>query len=141
MKTTSKNFEINGRTFSIGMLPAIEAVKVEVAVARVIGEPLFKAFVAAKDSKESVDEAAAGAAAIGLLLSKMDSTELLNTMATVFAYVTCDAQRIELNSTFTGRNKELWQVFIAALQFNFEDFFPDNLLASLPSVKPKGLKS
>lgn len=140
MKTTSKNYEAGGRTFSIGTLPAIEAIKVEVAVARVIGEPLFKAFVASKDSKDELDDATAGAAAIGVLLSKMDSTELLNTMSIVFGCVTCDGQRIELNSTFTGRNKELWQVFIAALQFNFEDFFPDNLLASLPSVKLKGLK-
>jgi len=141
MKTASKTYEVGGRSFSIGMLPAIEAIKVEVAVARVIGEPLFKAFVSTKETKDAaLNEAATGAAAIGMLLSKMDATELLATMNIVFGAVMCDGQRIELNSTFTGRNKELWQVFIAALQFNFDDFFPDNLLASLPVMKLKGSK-
>lgn len=136
MKTDSKTLELNKRTFAIGMLPAIEAIKVEVAVARVIGEPLFKAFV----SKQGDDEQTMGAAAVGLLLSRMNADDLLATMQTVFAYITCDGQRIELNSTFTGRNREVWEVFIAALQFNFHDFFPENLFTSLPDKKLKGLK-
>lgn len=136
MKTDSKTVQINGRNFSIGMLPAIEAIKVEVAVARVIGEPLFKAFV----TKQDGDEQTMGAAAIGLLLSRMNADDLLTTMQTVFTYVSCDGQRIELNSTFTGRNREVWEVFIAALQFNFHDFFPENLFTSLPDKKLKGLK-
>ena len=33
MKTDSETLQLNGRSFSIGTMPAIEAVKVEVAVA------------------------------------------------------------------------------------------------------------
>ena len=79
----------------------------------------------------------AGATAIGLLLSKMDADELLATMETVFKYVTCDGKRVEINATFAGRNKELWQVFIAALRFNFSDFLPAGLFASVQSAVTK----
>lgn len=122
---------IGDRTFTFGTIPAMEAVKVEVAVARVIGEPLFKAFMDAKATGSTESDAeAAGATAIGLLLSKMNADELLQTMQTVFQYVSCDGKRIDINATFTGRNKELWQVFIAALRFNFSDFLPAGLFAS-----------
>lgn len=124
--------QIGDRTFTFGTIPAMEAVKVEVSVARVIGEPLFKAFMDAKATGSTESDAeAAGATAIGLLLSKMDTKELLDTMQTVFQYVSCDGKRIDINATFTGRNKELWLVFIAALRFNFSDFLPAGLFASV----------
>ena len=139
MKTSSKLFECGGRKFSIGTLPAVEAIKVEVAVARVIGEPLFKAFTTGKTDGQEIDMEQAGALVIGLLASKLNADDLLTTLNTVFTYVTCDEQRVEINSTFTGRNRELWLVFIEALKFNFADFFPDGLLASLPGKRSKGL--
>ena len=127
--------QIGERNYSFGTIPAMEAVKVEVAVARVIGEPLFKAFMDAKKTGSTEKDAEqAGATAIGLLLSKMDADELLATMETVFKYVTCDGKRVDINATFTGRNKELWQVFIAALRFNFSDFLPAGLFASVQSA-------
>lgn len=121
---------INGRQYSFSTLSATDAVGVEVAVARVIGEPLFKAFTAAKDGDQ--DAQAAGAAAIGLLASKMDAKDLLATMQTVFKAVSVDGRPIngDIDTHFTGRNRELWQAFIAALQFNFADFFPEGLLGS-----------
>ena len=130
--------EIGDRTYSFGSIPAMEAVKVEVAIARVIGEPLFKAFMDAKKtgSAES-DVEQAGASAIGLLLSKMNADELVQTMETVFKYVSCEGKRVEINATFTGRNKELWQVFIAALRFNFSDFLPAGLFASVQGKTKK----
>lgn len=130
--------QIGDRTFTFGTIPAMEAVKVEVSVARVIGEPLFKAFMDAKatGSAES-DVETAGAMAIGMLLSKMDAKELLETMQTVFQYVSCDGKRTDINATFTGRNKELWQVFIAALRFNFSDFLPAGLFASVQGKTKK----
>lgn len=124
--------QIGERTYSFGTIPPVEAVRVEVSVARVIGEPLFKAFMDAEKDAEQ-----AGATAIGLLLSKMDADELLATMETVFKYVTCDGKRVEINATFAGRNKELWQVFIAALRFNFSDFLPAGLFASVQSAVTK----
>ena len=130
--------QIGERNYSFGTIPAMEAVKVEVAVARVIGEPLFKAFMDAKKtgSAES-DVEQAGTSAIGLLLSKMDADELVQTMETVFKYVSCEGKRVEINATFTGRNKELWQVFIAALQFNVSDFLPAGLFASVRQAVTK----
>jgi len=130
--------QIGERTYSFGTLPPVEAVRVEVAIARVIGEPLFKAFMDAKKTGSTEKDAEqAGATAIGLLLSKMDADELLATMETVFKYVTCDGKRVEINATFSGRNKELWQVFIAALRFNFSDFLPAGLFASVQSAVTK----
>ena len=133
-----KQQTIGGRTYSFGTIPALEAVRVEVSVARVIGEPLFKAFMDAKKTGSSeADAEQAGAAAIGLLLSKMDADELLVTMETVFRYVSCDGKRVDINQTFTGRNKELWQVFVGALRFNFSDFLPEGLFVSVPSKAKK----
>jgi len=130
--------QIGERTYSFGTLPPVEAVRVEVAVARVIGEPLFKAFMDAKKTGSTEKDAEqAGATAIGLLLSKMNADELLETMRTVFQYVTCDGKRVDINATFAGRNKELWQVFIAALRFNFSDFLPAGLFASVQSAVTK----
>lgn len=130
--------QIGERTYSFGTIPPVEAVRVEVAIARVIGEPLFKAFMDAKKTGSTEKDAEqAGATAIGLLLSKMDADELLATMETVFKYVTCDGKRVEINATFAGRNKELWQVFIAALRFNFSDFLPAGLFASVQSAVTK----
>lgn len=135
----SKELQIKDRTYYFGTLPASKAITVEVAVAKVVGEPLFKAFVASKNGGATQDAEAAGAAAMGLLASRMDSAELLQTMSTVFEHVTYGTgteqpRRIgSIDEAFTGRNRELWQVFIGALRFNFADFFPESLLDSLPA--------
>ena len=69
---------IGDRTYSFGTIPALEAVGVEIAVARVIGEPLFKAFMDSKASGSTEDQAQqAGASAIGLMLAKMDPDEVI----------------------------------------------------------------
>lgn len=130
--------QIGDRTYSFGSIPAMEAVKVEVAIARVIGEPLFKAFMEAKKTGSTESDAEqAGATAIGLLLAKMNADELVQTMETVFKYVSCEGKRVEINASFTGRNKELWLVFIAALRFNFSDFLPEGLFASVQKAVTK----
>jgi hypothetical protein len=123
-----KNQLIMGdRTYSFGTIPAVEAVRVEIAIARVIGEPLFKAMT----ENDGKDVEAVGASVIGLLTSRMDADELLAVMGIVFNHTSANGQRIEINSTFTGRNRELWQVFVGALRFNFQDFF-DALSSILP---------
>lgn len=149
-----KTLVIDDRTFSFGHISATEAVRVEVAIARVIGEPLFKAFMDAskgklksgaiadqpekgkKAPKKTPEElkaerdemlqsmAQAAGASIGLLASNMDPDELLATMETVMKYVSVDGQRIiSIDATFANKHRELWQVFIHALRFNFSDFF------------------
>jgi len=115
----NKDLAIKDRTYSFGTLPAIEAITVEVAIAKVIGEPLFKSLTEVDGGS---DAKAIGAAAIGLITTRMDAKELIETMETVFKYVSCNGERVEINSTFTGRNKELWTVFTAALRYNFSDF-------------------
>jgi hypothetical protein len=57
---------------------------------------------------------------------------LLETMTTVFKYVGCgNVPRLDMNTHFIGRNKEMWAVFIYALRYNYQDFLPENLLASI----------
>lgn len=134
--------EIGGRKFSFGILPATKAVRVEVAIARVIGEPLFKAFmdIKGKDGKDPTEEQqlAAASAAVGLLTSRMDAEELLATMKTVFEHCSCDGQPIiSIDATFAERHRQLWEAFIEALKANFSDFFPAGLSASLSSAMPK----
>lgn len=134
---SDNTFTTDGRVYSFGTIPAIEAVRVEVAIAKVIGEPLFKAFMDTKKTGATEEEAEkAGGAAIGLLLSKMNADELLSTMQTVFQFVSVDGKRVDINTTFNGRNKELWLVFVAALKFNFSDFLPAGLLNSIRAASP-----
>lgn len=130
--------QIGDRVFTFGTIPPVEAVRVQVAVARVIGEPLFKAFMDTKKTGEGDADtaAAAGSAAIGLLLSKMDADELVKTMETVFRYCSVDGKRVQIDATFNGKPKEMWQVFIGALVFNFSDFLPDGLFASIRAKIP-----
>lgn len=137
--------EIGDRTYVFSMLPPEEAIDVEVAVARVIGEPLFKAFMSTGDGQSDADsQAAAGAAAVGLLVSKMNAADLKATMKTVFKYTGYGANgdskgktTLTLNDDFKGRNKEVWLVFVAALQFNFSDFLPAKLLSSVKGLAEK----
>lgn len=122
------NTTIGDRVISVGFLPALKAVKVQVAIANLCGEALFKA-VTTKDNNPKE----AGAAAISALTSHLDSDVLINAMTTVFEYVTIDGKRVSsIDEAFAGgRNKELWQVFFFALKVNFKDFFPESLFRSI----------
>ena len=130
---------IGGRVFSFGTIPAVQAVRVEVAIARVIGEPLFKAFMESQAGGDTESaQTAAASSAIGLLAARMDADELLGTMKLVFGSVACEGKPIvEIDATFTGKNRELWQVFIEALRVNFADFLAGGLFGSLVPEIPK----
>lgn len=129
---------IGTRVYSFGNIPPTEAIKVEVVIARACGEPLFKAFMDSKKTGMTKEEMeAAGGMAIGLIASRVNSDELLATMETVFTYVSVDGKRCIIDQDFVGRNKELWQVFIAALKFNFSDFLPEGLLTSVQKFTQK----
>lgn len=131
----NKELVIGDRTYAFGMLPAVEAVRVEIAIAKVIGEPLFQSLVTADKKDGVVNAEAIGASAIGMLTARMNAEELLQTMETVFNHTSVNGTRVEMNSTFTGRNVELWKVFIAGLRYNFQDFFD-----ALGSILPSGIK-
>lgn len=123
----NNNIKIGERQYSFGLLPATKAVFVEVAIARVIGEPLFKALTEGGDDAQEV-----GAVVIGLMLKNLDHNELQKVMETIFDFVSVDGKQIiSIDEVFTGKPRELWQVFIYALRFNFSDFFPESLLASI----------
>lgn len=119
---------IGNRTIVAGFLPALKAVKVQVAIANLCGEALFKAVTTKSNNPEE-----AGAAAISALTSHLDSDVLINAMGTVFEYVTIDGKRVTtIDEAFSGgRNKELWQVFFFALKVNFRDFFSESLFNSI----------
>lgn len=135
---SSHQQNIRGRDYAFGIIPPIEAIEVEVAICRVIGEPLFKSLMqVGKDENGKVSKEefmAIAGSAIGLMSSRMDAKELIATMDKVFKYVSCDGKRIEMNSTFVGRNRELWEVFFVGLRHNFSDFLPDSLSGSLPDI-------
>lgn len=127
------------RTYSFGMIPPEQAIEVEVAIARVVGEPLFKAFVSGDLNTEDADKfGAAGAAAIGLMMSRMDAADITRTMKTVFSYCGLGGQKTKLAlADFHGRNKEMWIIFLHAVRYNFADFLPDGLITSLGKAIPK----
>jgi hypothetical protein len=132
---------INGTVYAFGIIPPTEAVKVEVTIARVISEPLFKAAVAVKGKKGSKnDMLAAAAQAVGTLASKMDADELIETINVVMKYVSAGDKRIlNIDEHFVGKNAELWQVFIEALTVNFSDFFTGSLFDSIREAMPPEL--
>jgi hypothetical protein len=93
---------IGDRVFSFATLPAIEAVKVQINIARVIGEPLFKALVESKKPEsENMGIESISAVALGLLLSKIEIESLLSTLESVFKYVRVDDKRIDINKNFS----------------------------------------
>lgn len=114
--------EIGGRTYAFGMIPPTKSIPVQVAIARVLGEPFFKMATAAKgDGAEG--QISVMATAIGMLTAKMDPDELVRVMNTVFEYTNVDGKKIvSIDSTFVGRNTEMWEAFGEGLRFNYADF-------------------
>ena len=113
---------IGGRVYSFGMIPPTKSVPVQVAIARVLGEPFFKMATAAK-GEGSEGQISVMATAIGMLTAKMDSDELLKTMTVVFDYTSVDGNKItSIDSAFVGRNTEMWEAFGEGLRFNYADF-------------------
>jgi hypothetical protein len=118
---------IGDREIAVGIIPPTKAIRVQVAIASLCGEGLFKAVAEKSDNPTE-----AGAAMLSALTSKLDSDVLLGAMTTVFEYVSIDNKRIaSIDSAFIGRNKELWQVLFFALKVNFSDFFSGDQWASI----------
>ncbi len=114
--------EIGGRVYSFGMIPPTKSVPVQVAIARVLGEPFFKMATAAK-GEDADSQLSVMATAIGLLTAKMDPDELLRVMNVVFEYTNIDGKKIvSIDSAFVGRNTEMWEAFGEGLRFNYADF-------------------
>lgn len=136
---------LGDRVYSIGHMPPTKSVRVQIAVARVIGEPLFKLVAGAKSKPagEQTDEEKAAEQAqffsvIALMAKGMDADELVQTMELVFQHVSIDGKPVtSLDAAFAGgRNKEMWQAFLFALKVNFSDFMPAALSASIAGKLP-----
>lgn len=153
----SNQFIYDGSTYSFGVLPPFEAVKVELIVVKAIGEPLFRSLSESKKSgkKDNVldilaevssaetppdgvetpperakvltEAVASTGAAIGLITSRLDYEEVSELLRTVYKYVSVNGKRVIVEQDFLGKNKALWIVLFAALRFNFADFFGGGL--------------
>lgn len=125
---------IGGREFGFRTIPAEESVLVQVTVASVIGEPLFKALTQTPLNEEGkVDKAqmmAIFGAMVGLLTTKLNGKELLQLMKDVFKYVSVEGKPLIINEHFDHKPKEMWFVLWEALRFNYTDFLPANLFSS-----------
>lgn len=113
---------IGGRVYSFGMIPPTKSIPVQVAIARVLGEPFFKMATAAKGTNPE-EQVAIMATAVGVLVSKMEADELVKTMTTVFEYASVDGKPIRnIDEAFVGRNAEMLEAFWEGLRFNYADF-------------------
>jgi hypothetical protein len=133
MACKEDRYPLGDRAYFIRQMPPRLAFKVEVWLAKTIGQPLFKAFA----SDELTVEAAFGLA-LGLFAERIDDDSALRMMHHIFRYVGIDGVCVRIceevssdgiDTHFQGRNKELLQVFAQALKVNFKDFF-----AELPSI-------
>lgn len=113
--------QIGGRTVSVGMMPPTVAVPVQVKLATMLGGSIVR--VAQAKGKNLTDDEI-GAALLDAITAKLDPDATLDTVKTVMQYVTVEGKPVRsIDETFVGRNLELWQVFVYALQVNFGDFF------------------
>jgi hypothetical protein len=113
---------VNGNDYGIKKMPAADSLRVQVAIARVVGEPLFRSLMDAKGNLKSEDADKAFGNAIGLMTSRMDADELIAVMNMVLKGV-ANGNKVSLKvDDFDGRPLDLWLVFIEGLKVSFGDF-------------------
>lgn len=128
MACKEDRFTLGDRVYLIRQMPPRLAIPVEVYLAKTIGEPLFKAF-----AENGLKSDGAFSVAIGLFAERLDDVGLLRSMQSVFRYVGIMDKVVRIcvegdagagiDEWFSGRNKEIWEVFVKALEVNFADFF------------------
>lgn len=129
MACKEDRFPLGDRVYFIRQMPPRLAFKVEVFLAKTIGQPLFKAF-----ATDELSGTGAIAVAIGLFAERLDEEEILKVIHSTFRYVGIDGVCVRiieeadkacagLDTHFMGRNRELLQVLGQALKVNFADFF------------------
>lgn len=130
-----KQTTIGGRTFVFGYIPPSRAIGVEVILAKVLGGPLIRALFTAKSKDAKQDPGAVGAAVMAAVSEKLTEEEVQRVLNTVFEYASCNGERIVIDECFSkGRHKEMWMAFLYGLKFNFSDFIPATLSASVPGA-------
>jgi hypothetical protein len=142
----------SGRTFSFGVIPPLKAVAIEITLVSVLGEPLMKSLMtaASMDKKKGAKKVEQErqfvevlGMAVGVLTAKLDADEITALMKTCFEYVGIESEKHKMaqihnhiDEVFLGHNREIWMVLFYSLRFNFQDFFPASLFASLKSKIP-----
>ena len=106
---SNKTLTVGGRQIFIGRCSAIEALDLELSLAKTVGGG-----IAAMSG--SVDDAVA---AVGTIAKQLTLAELQRLMNMVFGYVMIDNQKIiDINSAFADRPRDIWEVFIACIEHN-----------------------
>lgn len=106
---SNKTLTVGGRQVFITRCSAIEALNLELTLARTVGGGIAMA-------TESADGAVAAVGAIAKQLSLEELTRLMNM---VFQYVMIDNQKIiDINSAFADRPRDVWEVFVACIEHN-----------------------
>jgi len=115
---------INGRKFALAKLPATDGLKLQIAVAKLVGSEL--ADLAGMAKRQGMSEAAV-LDEIGEVLervaTKASADEIVKLMLLAFSKVTCEGRPIvDIDLTFGDNALEPWQVFVEALKVNLGDF-------------------
>jgi hypothetical protein len=110
---------IGGRTVRINRCAAVQALDLELSIAKVAGSVDISSAMSA--SKGQLD----AAIAIGLaemvagIAQKLTLAELERLMNMLFAYVTIDGKPFrDLNEDFAERPWDVWETFAAAIEYN-----------------------
>jgi hypothetical protein len=106
---TPKQLTVGGRAVVILRCSAVEALDLELSMAKVLGGGIAAAMGSPDDA----------AAAVGTIAKQLTHAELLRLMNMVFQYVSVDGEKIiDINSTFADRPRDIWEVFAAAVEHN-----------------------
>ncbi len=119
------------RLYSFGVIPPVDAIDIQVAIVRIFGEGVLRLLIGS--GKDQAEQLGAFASAIKTIAAHPNARalkdEIKEMLATAFKWVTVSMQGgrgapVTLETTFTGRNREMWMVFAEAVRVNFADFFP-----------------
>lgn len=128
---------IGGRTFGFSKLAATDGIKLQVALAKLVGSELAEV---AKLATRSVVAQKAGRAAnfdadleelggiVERVAAKASSEEIIALMGLVFRRAICDGRPIaDIDVTFGDDSVTPWRAFIEGLKVNLGDFLAGSL--------------
>ena len=111
---------INGHTYVCTQLDAERALKAQLKLMRIMGEPIIE--LLSKMEKNGLDDEAA-MSSFSKLGKNLDSDEFFKMFVDFTSECMRDGQRVNFVSDFSGNLLESWKVFIFVLKVNFKDFF------------------
>lgn len=107
---TPKSLTVGGREIVITRCAPVEALDLELSLAKVVGGGIAAAIGASSDDL---------VAAVGQMARQLSLAELTRLMNLVFQYVQIDGQKVlDINSSFCDRPRDIWEVFAACVEHN-----------------------